>query len=135
VNPKQQAALEQVRPMLLSLGIEVEPFDAQSVAVHTFPSLLAKVSPREFLRDLLDRLMDYAGHAAAKLTPEELLHELLDMASCKAAVKAGYPLSQDEIAALLASKDRVDRSSNCPHGRPTTLKLTINDLERQFKRK
>jgi DNA mismatch repair protein MutL len=135
VNPKQQAALEQVRPMLLKLGIEVEGFDAQSVAVHTFPSLLSKVSPREFLRDLLDRLMDYAGSAAAKLTPEELLHELLDMASCKAAVKAGYPLSQDEIAALLARKEQVDRSSNCPHGRPTTLKLTINDLERQFKRK
>ena len=71
----------------------------------------------------------------SKLTPEELLHEVLDMASCKAAVKAGYPLSQDEIAALLARKEQVDRSSNCPHGRPTTLRLTITDLERQFKRK
>ena len=135
VNPKQQAALEQVRELLLNLGIEVEAFDASSVAVHTFPSLLAKVSPREFLRDLLDRLMEYGGHAGSKLTREELLHEILDMASCKAAVKAGYPLAADEIAALLARKEQVDRSSNCPHGRPTTLRLTISDLERQFKRK
>jgi DNA mismatch repair protein MutL len=70
-----------------------------------------------------------------RITPEEMLHEVLDMASCKAAVKAGYPLSSEEISALLARKDQVDRSSNCPHGRPTTLRLTINDLERQFKRK
>jgi DNA mismatch repair protein MutL len=135
LHPRQAAALETVKPMLLKLGIEVEDFDAGSVAVHTFPSLLSKVSPREFLHDLLDRLLDYGGAGASKLTPEELLHEVLDMASCKAAVKAGYPLSQDEIAALLLRKHMVERSSNCPHGRPTTLRLTIGDLERQFKRK
>ena len=50
-------------------------------------------------------------------------------------LNAGYPLSQDEIAALLVRKQQVERSSNCPHGRPTTLRLTIGDLERQFKRK
>jgi len=131
VTPKQVAALETVKPMLTNLGIEVADFDAHSVAVHTFPSLLSKVSPREFLRDLLDKLLELGS----KLTAEELLHELLDMASCKAAVKAGYPLSHDEIAALLERKHQVERSSNCPHGRPTTLRLTISDLERQFKRK
>jgi len=133
--PRQAAALETVKPLLLKLGMEITDFDAGSVAVHSFPSLLSKVSPREFLRELLDRLMEYGGAGASKLTPEELLHEVLDMASCKAAVKAGYPLSQEEIAALLMRKTQVERSSNCPHGRPTTLRLTISDLERQFKRK
>ncbi len=135
LHPRQAAALQTVKPLLLTLGIEVEDFDAGSVAVHTFPSLLSKVSPPEFLRDLLDRLMEYGSAGANKLTPEELLHEVLDMASCKAAVKAGYPLSQEEIAALLLRKQQVERSSNCPHGRPTTLRLSLNDLERQFKRK
>jgi DNA mismatch repair protein MutL len=134
INPKQAAALETVRPLLATLGIEITDFDAGSVAVHSFPSLLSKVNPREFLRDLLDKLLDVGG-GVSKLTPEELLHEVLDMASCKAAVKAGYPLSHDEIAALLARKEQVDRSSNCPHGRPTTLRLSLSDLERQFKRK
>jgi DNA mismatch repair protein MutL len=131
VNPRQAAALESVKPLLLTLGIEITDFDAGSVAVHSFPSLLSKVAPSEFLRDLLDKLMELGP----RLTPEELLHEVLDMASCKAAVKAGYPLSSEEIHALLLRKEQVDRSSNCPHGRPTTLRLTINDLERQFKRK
>ena len=131
MTPRHQAALEQLTSLLAKLGIEVAPFDAQSVAVHTFPSLLSKVSPTEFLRDLVDKMLELGG----RLPGEELLHEALDMASCKAAVKAGYPLSADEIAALLARRDLVDRSSNCPHGRPTTLRLTLGDLERQFKRK
>ena len=131
VSPRHAAALESVRELLAKLGMEITDFDSQSIAVHSFPSLLSKVSPREFLRELLDKLLD----VGSKLTPEELLHEVLDMASCKAAVKAGYPLSSEEIAALLARKEQVDRSSNCPHGRPTTLRLTISDLERQFKRK
>ncbi len=135
VNPRQAAALETVKPLLLRLGIEADDFDAGSVAVYSFPSLLAKVSPRDFLRDLLDRLMEYGAAGGAKLSAEELLHEVLDMASCKAAVKAGYPLSADEIQTLLARKEQVERGSNCPHGRPTTLRLTLADLEKQFKRR
>ena len=56
------------------------------------------------------------------------------MMACKAAVKAGDPLTPPEIEALLARRHLVERSSNCPHGRPTTLRLTLNDLEKQFKR-
>jgi DNA mismatch repair protein MutL len=131
ISPRHAAGLEKVRELLGRLGVEITDFDSQSIAVHSFPSLLSKVSPREFLRELLDKLLE----VGSRLTPEELLHEVLDMASCKAAVKAGHPLSSEEIAALLARKEQVDRSSNCPHGRPTTLRLTISDLERQFKRK
>lgn len=131
VTPRQQAALEIVGPLLTELGIEVAEFDAQSIAVHSFPSLLSKLTPRELVRDVLDKIQELGP----KISREELLHEVLDMASCKAAVKAGYPLSHDEIAALLERRHQVERSSNCPHGRPTTLRLTINDLERQFKRK
>lgn len=131
VTPRQQAALEIVQPLLADLGIEVAPFDAQTIAVHTFPSLLSKVIPHDFLRELLDKILELG----TRISREELLHEVLDMASCKAAVKAGYPLSHDEIAALLARREQTERASNCPHGRPTTLRMTIYDLERQFKRK
>ena len=61
-------------------------------------------------------------------------YEILDMMACKAAVKAGDPLSPGEIEALLNKRELIERSSNCPHGRPTTLRLTLHDLEKQFKR-
>ena len=56
------------------------------------------------------------------------------MMACKAAIKAGDALTPQEIQALLARRDLVDRSSNCPHGRPTTLRLSLRDLEKLFKR-
>ena len=57
------------------------------------------------------------------------------MMACKAAVKAGEKLSAADMAELMAARERFERSSNCPHGRPTTLRLSIEDLERQFGRR
>jgi DNA mismatch repair protein MutL len=56
------------------------------------------------------------------------------MMACKAAVKAGDPLNASEIEALLASRERVERASNCPHGRPTTIRMSFKELEKQFQR-
>jgi DNA mismatch repair protein MutL len=56
------------------------------------------------------------------------------MMACKAAVKAGDALTPEEIESLVQRRDLVERSSNCPHGRPTTLRLSLRDLEKQFKR-
>jgi DNA mismatch repair protein MutL len=129
-NGRQMALLEQIRPMLERLGIEVSAFGPDSVGVQSFPTFLERLDPGTFVRELLERgeqeLLDLHG--------EELLHEVLDMMACKAAVKAGDPLTPAEIDALLARRELVERSSNCPHGRPTTLRLSLRDLEKQFKR-
>lgn len=78
----------------------------------------------------------WTGHRvkAVRDRQEALTHEVLDMMACKAAVKAGDSLSLDEIQSLLAQRETVERSSNCPHGRPTTIHLSLNQLEKQFKR-
>jgi DNA mismatch repair protein MutL len=122
--------LEQIQPLLARLGIEVAPFGPDTIAIQAFPTFLSKLDPVEFMTDLLER----GEQELLDLHDEELLHELLDMMSCKAAVKAGDSLTPAEVQALIARKDLVDRSSNCPHGRPTTLRLTLKDLEKQFKR-
>lgn len=131
VSPRQLAGLERVRPLLASLGIEITQFDASSVAVQSLPSLLSRLNTMDFIKGVLDKVAD----ESARVTDEELLHEVLDMAACKAAVKAGDPLAHQEIAALLARRMDVQRSSNCPHGRPTTIRLDRRDLEKQFKRR
>jgi len=117
---------------LAHLGLELAAAGPNSVALHTFPTLLLdRVDHERFVRDLLDRLAEHA----TRPQPDTLLHELLDMLACKAAVKAGDPLTPEEIAALLARRATAERSSHCPHGRPTTLRLTLRDLERQFHRR
>ena len=65
---------------------------------------------------------------------EAVLHRVLDMMACKAAVKAGDRMSQQEVEALLDQRDQIERSSNCPHGRPTTVRITLKELAKQFKR-
>ena len=120
-----------VSPLLARLGIEVGPFGPNQLAVQAFPSFLQRLDPAAFVQELLER----GEQELLDLTEEELLHEVLDMMACKAAVKAGDPLPPGEIDTLVRRRDLVERSSNCPHGRPTTLRLTISDLERQFKRK
>ncbi len=126
----QMAMLEQIRALLGKLGIDVSAFGPATLAIQSFPSFMEKLDPSEFVQAILDR----GEQELLDLREEELLHELLDMMSCKAAVKAGDPLSRAEIEALLARRELVERSSNCPHGRPTTLRLTLRDLEKQFKR-
>lgn len=131
VTPDQMALLETHRDLLQRLGMEVSPFGPDTVAVQAFPSLLADTSARRVLGDLLDKLAE--NDAGGDV--EGLVHELLEMMACKAAVKAGDPLTPEEIDALIAQRSLVEKSSNCPHGRPTTLSMSVKELEKQFKRR
>lgn len=128
----EMEALESLQPLLRRIGIEAAPVGPRSVAVSAFPSLLVErgVSAAPFMQSLLARAAE-----APIGDSEEALFEVLDMMACKAAVKAGDRLTPAEISSLLAQRESVERSSRCPHGRPTTLRLTIRDLERQFGRR
>ena len=131
VGEPEKAVLAERADLLARLGVEVTEFGPKSVAVQTFPALLAerKVPVAHLLRDLLDLL---AEHASAD--GSELLARALATMACKAAIKAGDPLNDAEIRALLGRRADVQRVSCCPHGRPTTLTLTLDELEKQFKR-
>jgi DNA mismatch repair protein MutL len=122
--------LEANKDLLERLGIELEPFGPGIWAVQSFPSLLSGVKPVEFLIDLLDVLADSVG----KIDSERLLHKILDLAACKAAVKAGQKLNHAEISKLLTDKNTIERVGRCPHGRPTAIKFSLAELEKQFKR-
>jgi DNA mismatch repair protein MutL len=130
VTDAQIQAMEQNNDLIAKLGIALEPFGPKTIAIQAFPSLLAKVSPVEFVQDLLDLLTD------KRLSPdaERLLHEVLDMTACKAAIKAGQKLADAEIERLIADKEAIERASRCPHGRPTTITFSLDDLQKQFKR-
>ena len=61
--------------------------------------------------------------------------QLMRVIACKAAVKAGDRLSRTQVEALLERRDRIGPEPTCPHGRPTTLRFDLRDIERQFLRK
>ena len=144
VTESDKAAVAEQAALLERLGIELTEFGPRSLAVQRFPSMLAArgVPVPEFLRDLLDLLGERGGvpkRDSSRLgTPaadsEELLSKVLSSMACQAAVKAGQVLSSEEMESLLAQRETVERSTHCPHGRPTSLTLTLEELEKQFKR-
>jgi len=129
LTESQSAVLEQHAEIFEKLGIEVVPFGPRTFAVQSFPTLLGKTSVGEFVTDLIDTLTE-----SQDSEPKQLLDTVLSMAACKAAIKAGNRLSDSEILKLLADGDKAESSFRCPHGRPTTIRFTLAELEKQFHR-
>jgi DNA mismatch repair protein MutL len=123
------AVLEQ-RELLAELGVEVEPFGGDTVLIASYPAMLANMQPADVLRELVEHLL------AGGKRPErrDLLDRLLHSIACKAAVKYGDYLTPEEVASLLAQRHLAQDHHHCPHGRPTALVFTREDLDRQFKR-
>jgi DNA mismatch repair protein MutL len=130
LSPREAALLIDQRDLLAELGLLVEEFGGSTVAVSGYPVLTRRSDPVELLRAVLDQLEQSGGRIARRDLLDSLLHRL----ACQAAVKAGYRLSPEEIEALLAQRQLVDDSHHCPHGRPTALTLSRQDLDRQFGR-
>ncbi|MDP6158515.1 MAG: DNA mismatch repair endonuclease MutL [Phycisphaerales bacterium] len=132
-SPEAIEAMGSLGEMLGRLGFDVSPAGPATVAVHAVPSLLTerRVGIGAFMSDLLER----AAELRDMTDQETALRDVLDMMACKAAIKAGEQLTERELADLLSMRETVERSSNCPHGRPTTLRLSIEELERRFGRR
>ncbi len=126
----EAAAVLEHADLLAQLGVEIQPFGGETVLVSSYPAMLANLSPAEVLRELVEKLLS----GGRRPEPRDLLDDLLHMIACKAAVKFGDRLSGEEIEALLAQRHLARDDHHCPHGRPTALVFTREDLDRQFKR-
>lgn len=128
--PAEAARVLQSREVLARIGIEVEDFGGDTILVSAYPAMLANHNPAEMLRGVVDILL---GESRA-LDARDIVDELLHMISCKAAVKAGDQLSDAEITALLEHRQLCQDAHHCPHGRPTALVFSREELDRRFKR-
>lgn len=130
LSTAEAALVVEHRETLEQLGLEIQPFGGDTVLVLSQPVLLARVNVKELLAEVIERLQ--AGGRAPER--RDLLDELLHMMSCKAAVKAGDRLAAPEIQALLQQRHLAEDAHHCPHGRPTALVFTREELDRQFRR-
>jgi len=129
--PAEQAvAVLEAKDALAELGLEVEDFGGNTILLSSYPTLLGRKAPHEILHSVIDEL-------TAKDRPpakEVLLDHLLAGMACKAAVKAGDRLTPEEIHYLLELRALAEESHHCPHGRPTSLMFSRQELDRQFRR-
>jgi DNA mismatch repair protein MutL len=129
---QQMELLPTLGVLLKRIGIAADALGPATIGLHTFPTFLfdRNVDPVDFMQELLEKA-EAEGFAP---DGEQALRDVLDMMSCKAAVKAGDRMSPDELEHLVRLRGEVERSSNCPHGRPTSIRITVKDLEKMFGR-
>jgi DNA mismatch repair protein MutL len=116
---------------LAELGLVVEGFGANSIAVREVPALLGKLNVQGLIRDLADDLSEYD----AALSLKEKLEEVVGTMACHGSVRSGRRLTGEEMNALLREMEATPHSGQCNHGRPTYVELKLADIERLFGRR
>ena len=130
LTPAERTAALDAQETLRRIGLEIEDFGSETILIQSCPAMLGKTPPGEMLRTLLESVMSAGKQPDAK----DLLNHLLSTIACKAAVKAGDPLTSEEITSLLEQKDLYQDTHHCPHGRPTALFFSRDELDRMFGR-
>jgi DNA mismatch repair protein MutL len=124
------ARVLEFRGELAELGLEVEDFGGGTVLLGSYPVLLGRTAPSAILREVVDYLLSKERSPGR----EQLLNDLLATMACRAAVKAGDRLTPEEIAALIEQRGLAEDTHHCPHGRPTSLLFSRQELDKQFRR-
>ena len=123
--------LEAAAPQLAALGVELERFGPAAVMVRATPAMLGAIDCHKLVTDIAD---DLAGYDAA-LGLNERLELVAATMACHGSVRAGRTLSVAEMNALLRTMEVTPHSGQCNHGRPTWVKLAMDDVEKLFGRK
>ena len=123
--------LEAAAPQLAALGVDLERFGPAAVMVRATPAMLGAINCQKLVTDIAD---DLAGYDAA-LGLSERLELVAATMACHGSVRAGRTLSVTEMNALLRTMEVTPHSGQCNHGRPTWVKLAMDDVEKLFGRK
>ena len=129
-TPSEVATAEAHADTLQTLGLEITPFSAKTLAVRAVPTTLAQGDAVELARGVLAEL---AQHEASTVI-ERAQNELLSSMACHGAVRANRRLTLEEMNALLRQMEATERSDQCNHGRPTWRQFKLSELDALFLR-
>lgn len=127
VNSEEYAFIMKQLPLLKEL-FEAEEFGGTSIKISAVPLDLQRIDLDAFFGEILGSMESYSGIKLA-----DLLKDKLASAACKAAVKGGENLTDDEAKSLIAQMNG-DMGLRCPHGRPVAVRMKKSELEKLFKR-
>lgn len=129
LNNQEKECLLSHREDFAALGFVIEEFGGSDYAIRGVPLDLYGYAEGTFFYEILDEL---SAETVAG-TPESVRMRIATMA-CKAAVKGNMRMSRTEVEALIDELLTLDNPYNCPHGRPTIISMSRQELEKKFKR-
>ena len=125
---EKQAAMEHI-DYLKETGFEVEDYGGNDVKLSALPANLIGLDGKEVFTELVAYLAD----DVTGLTEDIFVRKLASM-GCKAAIKGNQKISEQEVTELIEKLMKLDNPYTCPHGRPTIIKMTKEELDKKFKR-
>ena len=129
VSEEELTLAEEQRDALLDLGFQVDQGGPTSLRIDGHPVDIIESKVPEILQYVFSYMHDHQSPSAAQLR-----HEMLAYASCRGAIKAGHNLNLVQIDALLQALFNTEKPYVCPHGRPTIIKFTPDELGKLFLR-
>lgn len=129
LNNQETECLQSHREDFAALGFVIEEFGGSDYAIRGVPLDLYGYAEENFFYEMLDEL----SAETVTGTPEGIRIRIATMA-CKAAVKGNMRISRQEMETLIDELLTLDNPYNCPHGRPTIISMSKQELEKKFKR-
>jgi DNA mismatch repair protein MutL len=131
LSPAEYTVAEATRSLLERAGFETEPFGGRTIIVHAAPNPHPWFDAERCLREMLAELAEGSELTRAARNQYERLAMTF---ACKAAIKAGQPLSRDEMHRLFDELFGTELPYHDVHGRPTVVRLSTDELARRFGR-
>lgn len=129
LTPMENTLVTEHEELFKRLGFDFEPFGEQDIVIRAVPFILNEPLSPEVFREVLDSLSHEKIEDITDLKAESIIRM-----SCRSAIKAHDVISEEECHELIALLLALDNPFTCPHGRPTLVALTQNDIEKMFKR-
>jgi len=121
---------------LMAFGVELEAAGEECFSIRSIPALLASESPQQLTAELIDACMLIGSEAeAGSGGMARIVERWLGNRACKGSIKSGRQLSAEEQQRLLRDMEQTPNIAQCNHGRPTYVRLSLNELDRLFGRK
>jgi len=130
LSEREADIVDSAQIVFQQLGFDVERIGREVIAIRSLPQLLAHGPIEQLIRDIISDLLE---HGNSNRT-EESINRILGTLACHASVRAHRKLTIPEMNALLREMELTDHSGQCNHGRPTCVKLSMEELDRLFMR-
>jgi len=131
VTAAQTQALEEAAGALETLGFGVVGFGQGVLRIDEVPAMVPVAAVDRLVRELLDETLEWQKSEGL----DRLRHRLVATAACHAAVTARHALGPEEMQRIVHDLMRTESPMTCPHGRPVLLRLTLAQLEKEFRRR
>ena len=115
---------------LIKLGLVIEEFDNNAIVIREHPAILDKVNFSILIKDIAEEIIDFGS----EFVLSERLDNICGNMACHSSIRSGRLLLTSEMNALLREMEVTPNSSQCNHGRPTFIKLSVTDIEKLFGR-